>query len=58
MIIPIRCFTCGKVIANKYETYSRMLLEDKEPGCVGGRSQIFHSAWRSGGPAPGASHAT
>ena len=21
MIIPIRCFTCGKVIANKYETY-------------------------------------
>lgn len=21
MIIPIRCFTCGKVIANKYNTY-------------------------------------
>lgn len=21
MIIPIRCFTCGKVIANKWETY-------------------------------------
>jgi DNA-directed RNA polymerase subunit N (RpoN/RPB10) len=23
MIIPIRCFTCGKVIANKYEYYKR-----------------------------------
>ena len=21
MIIPIRCFTCGKVIGNKYRTY-------------------------------------
>ena len=21
MIIPIRCFTCGKVIGNKYKTY-------------------------------------
>lgn len=21
MIIPVRCFTCGKVIGNKYETY-------------------------------------
>ena len=21
MIIPVRCFTCGKVIGNKYDTY-------------------------------------
>lgn len=21
MIIPVRCFTCGKVVGNKYETY-------------------------------------
>ncbi|MBD3228260.1 MAG: DNA-directed RNA polymerase subunit N [Candidatus Lokiarchaeota archaeon] len=21
MIIPIRCFTCGKIIADKWETY-------------------------------------
>ena len=21
MIIPVRCFTCGKVIGNKWETY-------------------------------------
>eukprot|EP01035_Chromulina_nebulosa_P035467 gene35467-47682_t len=25
MIIPVRCFTCGKVIGNKYELYLEML---------------------------------
>ena len=25
MIIPIRCFTCGKVIGNKYEKYTELL---------------------------------
>lgn len=28
MSIPIRCFTCGKVIANKWEKY--LQYEDKE----------------------------
>ena len=23
MIIPVKCFTCGKVLANKYEDYKR-----------------------------------
>lgn len=23
MLIPVRCFTCGKVLANKYEYYKR-----------------------------------
>lgn len=23
MIIPVKCFTCGKVIANKYEYYKK-----------------------------------
>lgn len=27
MLIPIRCFTCGKIIANKYEKYSKMVEE-------------------------------
>ena len=27
MIIPIRCFTCGKLIADKYEDYVRMTNE-------------------------------
>ena len=25
MIIPVRCFTCGKVIGNKWETYMSLL---------------------------------
>jgi DNA-directed RNA polymerase subunit N (RpoN/RPB10) len=25
MIIPIRCFTCGGVVAHKYERYTRMV---------------------------------
>jgi len=29
MIIPVRCFTCGKVIGNKYDTYLE-LLADRE----------------------------
>ena len=29
MIIPIRCFTCNKVIANKCETYEKLLQEGK-----------------------------
>lgn len=34
MIIPIRCFTCGKVIANKWETYLSLLQADFSEGCV------------------------
>jgi DNA-directed RNA polymerases I, II, and III subunit RPABC5 len=29
MIIPIRCFTCGKVIGNKWERYLSLLNEGK-----------------------------
>lgn len=29
MIIPVRCFTCGKVIADKYEYYVSKLNEAK-----------------------------
>lgn len=34
MLFPVRCFTCGKVVANKYETYKRMCLEGLHPGDV------------------------
>ena len=27
MIIPVRCFTCSKVIANKYEKYVKLVEE-------------------------------
>lgn len=30
MIIPIRCFTCGKVLANKWKTYKEK-VEKQEP---------------------------
>lgn len=28
MIIPIRCFTCGKVVGNKWEQYIALLSND------------------------------
>ena len=27
MIVPVRCFTCGKVTGNKYEAFQTMLQE-------------------------------
>lgn len=30
MIIPIRCFTCGKVIGNKWNQYLKYLEQGKE----------------------------
>jgi hypothetical protein len=32
VIIPVRCFTCGKVIGNKWETYLRLLSIDYSEG--------------------------
>jgi len=31
MIIPIRCFTCGKLIGDKYEKYKKLKREGKNP---------------------------
>jgi DNA-directed RNA polymerases I, II, and III subunit RPABC5 len=31
MIIPVRCFTCGKVIGNKYESYMQFLIDKEQP---------------------------
>lgn len=30
MIIPVRCFTCGKVIGNKWDRYLHLLEEGKQ----------------------------
>lgn len=30
MIIPVRCFTCGKVLANKWKAYQRDLRKLEE----------------------------
>ncbi|GHP01774.1 DNA-directed RNA polymerase subunit 10-like protein [Pycnococcus provasolii] len=32
MIIPVRCFTCGKVTGNKWETYIDLLSADYSEG--------------------------
>lgn len=32
MIIPVRCFTCGKVIGNKWEAYLGLLQGDYSEG--------------------------
>ena len=32
MIIPVRCFTCGKVIGNKYDTYLELVAEGTTEG--------------------------
>jgi DNA-directed RNA polymerase I, II, and III subunit RPABC5 len=28
MIIPVRCYSCGKVVGNLYEQYQQLLRED------------------------------
>ena len=30
MIIPVRCFTCGKIIADKYNTYQNLVTENRK----------------------------
>ncbi|WP_406657882.1 DNA-directed RNA polymerase subunit N [Methanolobus sp. ZRKC2] len=33
-MIPVRCFTCGKVISNCWEEYKRRVQEGENPGTV------------------------
>ena len=30
MIIPVRCFTCGKVISDKWEIYQNLVKKEKK----------------------------
>lgn len=34
MIIPVRCFTCGKLIGDKWEEFKTRIREDEEAGKV------------------------
>lgn len=34
MIFPVRCFTCGAVIADLYEEYSKKVKDGKNPAKV------------------------
>ncbi len=31
MIVPVRCFSCGKVIANYFEKFEKAVKEGKKP---------------------------
>ena len=32
MLVPIRCFTCGKLVGDKYEAFLRKVKEGTDPG--------------------------
>ncbi len=34
MIVPVRCFTCGKVIADKFEQFKREVRQGEDPAVV------------------------
>lgn len=34
MIIPVRCFTCGKVIGDRWEEFCRRTKQGENPGKV------------------------
>ena len=34
MLIPVRCFTCGKVVADKWEEFANKVKAGKNPGKV------------------------
>ena len=34
MIIPVRCFTCGKVIGDRWEEFARRTKQGESPGKV------------------------
>jgi DNA-directed RNA polymerase subunit N len=34
MIIPVRCFTCGKVVADKFEQFKREVRQGEDPAVV------------------------
>lgn len=34
MIIPVRCFTCGKVVGDKYEKFQEAIRQEEDPAVV------------------------
>lgn len=34
MMIPIRCFTCGKIIGDKWEEFAKRVKNGEQPGKV------------------------
>ena len=48
MIIPVRCFTCGKVIGNKWEAYLGLLQAEYTEGMFN-LDEIFLNFFLSAG---------
>lgn len=42
MIIPIKCFTCGNVLADKYQCYLEMVREQKKKTTNDDPNQIVY----------------
>ena len=40
MIIPIRCFTCNKILASKYERYKKLIQEETERRIVAQQPEL------------------
>jgi DNA-directed RNA polymerase subunit N len=34
MIVPVRCFSCGKVVGDKWEEFKRRTVEGEDPSDV------------------------
>lgn len=46
MIIPVRCFTCGKIVGNKWEAYLGLLQAEYTEGWVLLRYGLRLRCWR------------
>ncbi|XP_035817403.1 DNA-directed RNA polymerases II, IV and V subunit 10 isoform X1 [Zea mays] len=46
MIIPVRCFTCGKVIGNKWDLYLDLLQADYSEGDALDALELFRYCCR------------
>ena len=54
MIIPVRCFTCGSVIAGKWRAYERECAAFPETEARGARHEAEKVGWDAGAQnAPG-----
>ena len=40
MIIPVRCFTCNRVLASKYKKYKQLIKEDASRRTEDGSGQL------------------
>lgn len=41
MLIPIRCFSCGKIISNKYEKYLELVKKTNKDELNDNKEKIF-----------------